>query len=203
MKQILVQITIICSIALALLSGCAQAPEKDIAAAGAAVAETKAFEADRYAPYAYRALQDSLNAAIAEIEKQKSGFALTRNFEKAQKSIAAINALAASVKAEAATKKEAMKTAADTAMAQANRIVLEAKELLKKASKGKEGNPPAFAAYANEIAVVETTLTQASLIKGGGDYLGAVDKAGAGLQKVITVKNELQAAIDKAKGKRR
>jgi hypothetical protein len=95
-----------------------------------------------------------------------------------------------------------MKAEADSSIAQATAAVAVARDLLKKAPKGKEGKE-VLVQISNETAVVESTLVQATALKAANDFLGARDKANAGLEKIVSINEELKNAIAKSKGKRK
>jgi len=76
----------------------------------------------------------------------------------------------------------------------------EAKALLKKAPKGKEGKE-VLEAIQSEINAVETSMTDATNLLNTGKFMEAKDKLTAALQKVNQIKDELNQAIAKKKGK--
>lgn len=182
--------------ALALLSGCAKAPQESIDAAKAAVEAAKEAEADRYLADQFNAAQDSLNAAMTEIEAQNSKFALTRNYDHAKALLESTVAAANAAKDGVAAKKEEIKAEAQSLMAQAQTAVDETKNLLAKAPKGKEGKEVLEQMQA-ELSGAETALTEATSAMDSGDYIGARDKVKAALDKANSLNQELEDAISK------
>jgi uncharacterized protein YpuA (DUF1002 family) len=185
---------------LSLISGCAKAPQQTVDAANAAMEAAKKAEADVYLPDQFKAAQDSLNAAMAEIEAQNSKFALTRNYGKATKLLeAATNAfnLAAS---EVEAKKEQVRTESQQLFTDLQNDLKQAKDLLKKAPKGKEGRE-VLDAIQGELTTVENSLVEITDLMNKGEYMSAKDKLDAGLQKVNSIKDELNNAIAKKMGK--
>jgi hypothetical protein len=186
------------AILLALVVGCAKAPQQAVDAAKAAIEEAKGVEADRYVADVYASAQDSLNAALAEIETQNSKFALTRNYDKAAKCLASALKLAQSAKETAPGKKEEVKAEAEKLTADVTAALAEANKLLKKAPKGKEGREMLEAIKA-DIATVEASLPEAATTLTNGDFLAAKDKLNAALAKVNSIVEELNNAIAKKK----
>jgi hypothetical protein len=194
--KMLVPLVVVC--VLMLVAGCAKAPQTEIDAAKAAVEAAKTAEADRYVADQFNAAKDSLDAAMAEIDQQNAKFALTRNYDKAatllQSAIATANAAAAAV----AANKEQVNIEATDLIAQALTAVTDAKALMAKAPKGKEGKA-ALEAIAADLAAVEASVTGAGAAQTSGDFLTARDKAKAALDKANSLKEELQQAISKKK----
>lgn len=60
------------AVAALMFTSCAKAPEVEINNAKAAVEAVKTIEAARYVPAEFNALQDSLNAALLEVENQNA-----------------------------------------------------------------------------------------------------------------------------------
>ena len=181
---------------VALLSGCAKAPQETIDAAKAAVEAAKAAEADRYLADQFNAAQDSLNAAMAEVEAQNSKFALTRNYDRAKALLESVVSAANAAKDGVAAKKEEVKAETQNLMTQAQTAVEETKKLLAKAPKGKEGKEVLEQMQA-ELSGVETSVADASNAVNSGDFLGAREKLKAALDKANSLSQELNEAISK------
>ncbi len=179
-----------------MFSSCAKVPEVEITNAKAAVEAAKAAEADRYVTAEYRALNDSLNVAMTEIETQKSKFALLRSYKKANAMLANVMTLSNTVKENAGIRKEEVKNQAQQSLAEATTLVAEVKDLITKAPKGKEGKE-ALEAIQNDLVLVEASLGEVSTLINNGDYLTAVDKVKAANDKAASLKTELEEAIAK------
>ncbi len=184
--------------ALALLAGCAKAPQETVDAAKAAVEAAKAAEADRYLADQFNAAQDSLNAAMAEIETQNSKFALTRSYDRAQAQLESAISAANAAKDGVAAKKEEVKAEAQSLLTSATAAVEETKKLMAKAPRGKEGKQ-ALEQMQAELSGVESSLAEATNALGAGDFLGARDKAKAAMDKATSLGQELNEAIAKTK----
>ncbi|HQG45659.1 MAG TPA: DUF4398 domain-containing protein [bacterium] len=186
--------------AMALMLGCAKVPQQELDAAKAALDAAKAAEADRYVPELFNAAKDSLTAATAEIEKQNSKFALFRSFKRAKDLIAKVTTGANDAVAQAAVKKEEVKKEAEGILAQITPAIENVKKLMKKAPRGKEGRA-ALEAINSDLAAVEASVAEVNTAMTNGDFLTARDKAQANLQKLNSLAEELQAAINKKLGK--
>ena len=99
----------------------------------------RAAEADRYVPAEFRVVQDSLNAAMTEIENQKSKFVFFRSYKKVGVKLNNVATLANTVKESAGVQKEEVKIQAQQTLAEATSLVAEVKALIVKAPRGKEG----------------------------------------------------------------
>ncbi len=194
--KMLLPLLVVCL--LALLIGCAKAPQQEIDAAKAAVDAAKAGEADRYAADQFNAAQDSLDAAMAEVDQQNAKFALTRNYDKASQLLKSATESANAAAAAVAANKEQVKTEATDLIAQAQTAVSDAQALMKRAPRGKEGRA-ALEAIAADLSAVETSVAEANAALTGGDFLTARDKSKAALDKANSLKDELQQAISTKK----
>jgi hypothetical protein len=181
---------------LALLSGCAKAPQETIDAAKMALEAAKTAEADRYIADQFNAAQDSLNAAMTEIEAQNSKFALTRNYDRAKALLESAISAANAAKDAVAAKKEEVKAEAQNLMAQAQTAVEQTKSLLAKAPKGKEGKEVLDQMQA-ELSGVESSISEASNAMNSEDFIGARDKLKAATEKANALSQELADAISK------
>jgi hypothetical protein len=181
---------------LALLSGCAKAPQQVVDAANTALQAAEEAQANLYVPDLYNAAKDSLNAAMEEINAQGSKFALTRNYGRAQQLLEAATKAATDAQAAVAVKKEEVKAEAQNLMAQAQTAMEETKNLLAKAPKGKEGKEVLEQMQA-ELSGAETALTEATGAMDSGDFIGARDKVKAALEKANSLNQELADAISK------
>jgi hypothetical protein len=180
-----------------MMIGCAKEPVQELSAAKAAIASAKAAQADRYLAREFAAVQDSLKAAEAEIAKQKAASSLGRNFDKAKATLASVLSLAAPLNAKAVEEKAKVQTETDFAIGKLTAVVSEVKALAKKAPRGKEAKA-LFEARGKDITAVEATLADIKGLKSSGDFMGALDKANAGIAKIESVKTELNAETEKS-----
>ncbi|MGH7496027.1 MAG: DUF4398 domain-containing protein [bacterium] len=181
---------------LAFLAGCAEAPKQAVDATNAALEAAKAAEADRYAADLFNAAKDSLAAAMTEVENQNAKFALTRNYGRAQQLLDSALTGLNNAKDAAAANKEKVKVEADTLAKALAAGIENAKKLMTKAPRGKEGKA-ALEMIQNDISAVEASVAEISTAAASGDYLSARDKAQAGLAKINSIVEELNQAIAK------
>jgi hypothetical protein len=194
-RNVLMTIVALAGMAL-IFTSCAKLPEMEMTNAKAAVDAAKAAEADRYVPAEYRALQDSLNTAMTEVENQKSKFVLFRSYKKVTVKLNNIIAQGNTVKENAGIRKEEVKNQAQQTLAEATTLITEVKDLILKAPKGKEGKE-ALEAIQSDLALVEASLAEVSTLINNGDYLTALDKVKAANDKAASLKAELEEAIAK------
>jgi len=177
-------------------SGCQKVPQAQLDLAKAALDSAKTVQADRYLPAEFNSIQDTFNLAVTTIETMKSQSFWKRNYKEAAAQLDRVKANADVVITNTAAKKEEVKKAAEAAIVEVNALVAENKELIKKAPKGKEGKA-ALEAIQADLTTIESTVTEATGIITQGDYLTANDKLSAAKEKALSIKAELQAAIDK------
>jgi len=142
-----------------------------------------------------------LSAAQAEVEQQNSKFALMRNYDRAAALLNSAVAAFNSAKDAAATNKETVKAEAEALIAQVTTKIEDAKKLMAKAPKGKEGKA-ALELIQGDINAVESGLSEAQTSLTGGDFLTARDKVQAAASKIDSVIGELESAIGKKMGAR-
>ncbi len=196
MKKLVLNLMAISAIVL-LFAGCAKVPEETITAAQAAVDSAKMAEADRYLPQDFMALQDTLKAAMANVEEQKSKFFLSRNYDHAKQMLESVISGAATLKQNTETKKAEVRQAVQDTLAAVQTVLTEDKDLLAKAPKGKEGKA-ALEQIQNDITVIESSLNEVNTLLTNGDFLTAQDKVNAAKQKADSINAELKEAYKKA-----
>jgi len=182
--------------AVALISSCAKVPQAALDAATAALDSAKTVQADVYFPAEFAALNDSLTVMLQNIETQKSKSA--KDFKVIKTNADDIAVKAAELSGNVELKKAEVKTEAETMMADANALLYEAKALVLKAPKGKEGKA-VVEEIKNELTVIETSLTDAqALYDGGTNYMDVVDKVKASTESINGIIAELKEAMTKA-----
>jgi hypothetical protein len=196
MKKNSVYLSIVSASFAVVMLGCAKVPEQELSAAKASLDSARVYEADKYMASDFAAAQDSLKAAITEIEKQKSSNQMSRNYDKAKALLASATTLAQNARSKAADAKQKVQAEVDTLLITAAALISENKDLLAKAPKGKEGKA-VLEAIGSEISAVESNIGEAKALKSSGDLIGARDKANAGIVKLESVKVEIAAAIEK------
>ena len=180
----------------ALMASCAKVPQEALDAAKAALDSAKTVQTDVYFPAEFAALNDSLTVMLQNIETQKSKSA--KDFKAIKVAAEGIALKATELTGNVEAKKAEVKAEAETMMAGAKTALDEAKALLLKAPKGKEGKA-VVEEMKNELTVIETSLTDAqTLFDGGTNYVQVVDKVKAATESINGIVAELKAAMDKA-----
>ncbi|MBN1598042.1 MAG: hypothetical protein JW894_07090 [Bacteroidales bacterium] len=179
-----------------LLASCSKVPQAEIDAANAAIEEAKTAGADIYVHEDYIALQDSLNAVMANIEAQKSKF--IKNYSTLKDQLSGITAYAQEVKQKTETRKAELKTEIENTIAEVKTLVETNRQLILEAPKGKEGTS-ALVAIKDELNAVETSINEANSMLESGEYLTALDKAKAAKEKANSINAELTEVIAKYK----
>jgi len=182
--------------AVALITSCAKVPQEALDAAKAALETAKTAQTDVYFPAEFTALNDSLNVMLQNIEtkKAKTGKDFKAIKANAEAIVTKANELAGNVE----VKKAEVKANAETMMTGAKTLLDEAKALILKAPKGKEGKA-VVEQIKNEITVAETSLTDAqTLFDGGTNYMQVVDKVKATTDSLNGIIAELKEAMTKA-----
>jgi len=181
---------------LVLAVGCAKAPQETVTAVRAVLDSVQVAEVEKYAPEQYKAAKDSLDAALTEIEKQNSKFALTRKYGKAEAQLEASQALARAAAEQAVANKAKMKAEAEDMMAQMQAAIAEAKTLIEQAPRGK-GEAAALESIKNDVAALEMTATEVSNAMAKEDFIGAREMARAGLEKIQGIIIKHRTTIEK------
>ena len=185
--------------AVALITSCAKVPQAALDAAKTAIDSAKIAQADVYFPTEFAALNDQLTVINQDIETQKSKTA--KDFKVVKTNAEAIALQAGELGGKVEAKKAEVKAEAESMMAGATTLLDEAKALLLKAPKGKEGKA-VLEQMKNELTAVETSLADAkTTFDGGTNYVQVVDKVKAATETVNGIIAELKAAIVKAGGK--
>jgi len=184
---------------VAVLSSCGKKPQVEIDATNAAIEAAKTAEAAVYVPAEFTAVQDSMNAVMAEITAQESK--LFKKFGPAKVKLASTLTLANQVAANAVTKKEEVKKEVETLMADIKTVVTENETLMKKAPRGKEG-AAVLEAMKTDMATIAATCTEAQGMYDKGAYMDAKNKAQAAKAKADGINTELKDAIAKVKGRK-
>lgn len=181
---------------VAVLASCGKKPQAEIDATNAAIESAKVAEAPVYLPAEFAAVQDSMNAINAEIAAQESK--LFKKFGPAKLKLEKTLALANQVAANAAVKKEEVKKAVETAIAEMKTVVEENKTLITKAPRGKEG-AAVLEQIKTEMATIETAATEAQGLYDKGSYMDALNKVKASQERAVSINTELKDAIAKVK----
>lgn len=179
-----------------MLAGCSKVPQAEIDKANAAIEAAKTAGAEIYNAESFAALQDSMNVVMEEIEAVKSKF--LKNYGEPKEKLAVIEATATGVEAETVKIIDALKTQIQSTIAEINTILVENRQLISEAPRGKEGTT-ALNAIRNEITMIETSVTEATTMFENADYQGANDRVMASKEKAVAINAELKEVIAKYK----
>ncbi len=125
--------------ACVLVAGCAKSPQQETIAANAAIAAAKTAKAPVFAAEQFKAAQDLITAAEAEMKTQNAKSPFARNYDKARKALieatAAAQAATAAVAANKTKISEEAKALYDKAKAAIDESKKMVEELIKKKNK--------------------------------------------------------------------
>ncbi len=179
---------------VAFLSSCGKAPQAEIDAVNAAIEAAKAAEAEVYVPAEFAAVQDSMNAIMAEVEAQNGK--LLKKFGPVEMKLESALALAGQVAANAGVKKEEVKNEVGTLMTAIATVVEENKTLITKAPRGKEG-AAVLEQIKTEMATIEASIAEAQGMFDNGAFMDALNKVKAAKESADGINTELKDAIAK------
>ena len=165
---------------VAFLAGCGKVPQVEIDAAKAAIEAAKAAEADVYIPVELAAVQDSMNAVLANVEAQKSK--LFKKFGPAKEKLAAVVAMANQAAANAAVKKEEVRKESEKLLNDIKAVTEENGKLILKAPRGKEG-AAVIEQIKADMAAIDATVAEAQDFFNKGAFMNALNKIKAAKEK--------------------
>ena len=180
--------------AVVLLSSCAKVPQAEIDAAKASLEQAKAAQADVYLEPEYLALQDSLNAANAVIEEQKSK--MFGNYKEAKEKLANVSDQATELASKAEVKKEEVKNEVFTAQAEIAQFMTENNQWVEIAPKGKEGKE-AIEAIKSDLSSINTSVEEVNTLMANDQIMAAQTKANAAKLKATEINTELKTVMEK------
>jgi hypothetical protein len=186
-------------LALIALVACAKPPQQQIDTAKAALKAAEEAQADIYAPDSLKAAKDKDAALDAELATQQSKF--FKSYKVATQLTTELQAAADKAKEDAIAGKEQAKKDAEAAIAATETAINEAKEILKKAPKGK-GSTADVKALEGDIANAETAVNDAKTAMTGEKFKEAKEKADGAKATVDNVKAQVEAAIAAKGGKK-
>jgi hypothetical protein len=193
------KVFVLAVVAAFVFTSCAKQPTQEMDAAKAAVQAVQTAKGDVYAKDELNKLKTDLQAAMDEITAQSKKF--FKKYGKAKEMLAKVVTDADAVKAEIPGRIEKAKADAEQAMNDAKASFEAATALLEKAPKGK-GTRADIEAMKADLAGLQTQMTEVQNAMTAEDYFGAKDKAAAIKDKADEIAKQVQAAIDKVRGRR-
>jgi len=181
---------------VAVLSSCGKKPQVEIDAANAAVQAAQTAEASVYLPAEFAAVQDSLNAVMADITAQESK--LFKNFGTAKEKLASVVTLANQVASNAAVKKEEVKAEVANLLTGIKTVIEENGKLIPKLPRGKEG-AEVIEQIKADVATVDTSVVEAQGLFDKGSYMDALNKINAAKEKADSLNAEVKEVLTKAR----
>jgi hypothetical protein len=179
-----------------MFMGCAKVPQTEIDAANAAIQNAVTAGAEKYLPQDFASLKDSMNAVLEGIELQKGK--VFAKYGDAKTKLAAVTTMAGDLVTKTEARIAELKAEVPKKLEEVASLVKETKQLVLKAPKGKEGLA-ALNAIKGEIATAEASMNDVTPLLNSGDVLGASNKVNGLLEKLLSIKKELQDAIAKAR----
>ena len=179
-----------------LFSSCAKFPQTQFDATTAAIQTAKESGADVYVPQVYQALTDSLKSATVKAEVVKAQWFFP-SYKEVNTLLVATMDSAVQAKAKVEVRKAQLKAENDALVVEVKALVDSNIALLSKAPKGKDGKA-ALAAISTDLEVVSYTLTEVENLSSTGDLLGSNSKLKTSKDKALSIKSELETAIEKA-----
>jgi len=177
-------------------AACAKAPQEAIDGAKASLQAATDAEAAKYAPESFRAAEDAINSANAEIAAQSEKFALLRSYDQASQLLTLASEAAEKAKVEAEENREKARVSSEAAIQAAKTAIEAAKAAVDAAPAGK-GTRAEIEAMRSELVAMETALTEASQMFEAKDYLGAQAKAESVRSQAEAISNDVGQAIAK------
>ena len=159
---------------LGFFSGCAKAPDEELAAAKATIKAAQDAEADKYMPNSFQSLQEALVSAEAEITLQNSAFVLSRNYAKAKQLLQNTKDLAAQITAEAPGAKADIIAQVEEGLASAQEQAKETRVDIRRARRSK--SKQVLAQMSADLNAAESAIAQAAADFAAGNILEARDK---------------------------
>jgi len=193
-NRILMGLTAIAMIAI--LTGCGKKPQVEIDATNAAIEAAKAAEANVYLPDEFTAVQDSMNAIMADIEAQEGK--LFKKFGDAKEKLASASALANELASKVETKKEEVKAEAETLLDEIKTVLAENSKLVPKLPRGKEG-AAVIEQIKADLSNVDAAVAEAQTAYDNGAFMDALNKIKAAKAKADGLNEEIKEALTKAR----
>ncbi len=187
-------LSLICVLLAAmLLGGCSSPPDQEMQSAQDAVSQAREMGAEEYVPEQFRALADSLNAAMAEKQEQDEKFALFRSYGDAKMKFEKVQQMAGEVNKKADAQREMVKQEVMAMVDNVGQMVEQAKTALSKAPKGKD-NKAELELIKNELNGLAASYEEARADIENGEFGSAKAKLDSVLEGTQRIIDEITAA---------
>ncbi len=189
-----IKILMVSLVAVSLLTACGKAPVEELNLTKSALDAAVGEGAEQYTPDELKAINDKLEAVMAEIKVQDGKF--FKSYDAAKTQLAAVKVEAEALKGKVVVRKEELKAAADVALSEAQAVVAEAKALLEVAPQGK-GSLADIEAMKNDVAGLEAELAGVQPQIDAGDFIAATEKAHAVSSSALSISGDIKMAQEK------
>ena len=193
-KRVLMGLAII-SMVVALTS-CGKKPQVEIDAVNAAIEAAKSAEAATYLPAEFAALQDSLNSVMTAITAKEGK--MFKNFKAEIARLGEVTALANTVTANVAAKKDEVKAEVSGMMTAIKTVIDENALLIPKLPRGKEG-AAVIEQIKADVATVDAAVAEAQGLFDKGSFMDAMNKIKAAKEKADGLNAEVKEVLTKAR----
>lgn len=189
-----IKILLVSLVAVALLTACGKAPVEELNMTKSAIDAAVGEGAEQYIPEDLKAVNDALDAVMAELKVQDGK--LFKSYDVAKAQLAEVKVNAEALKVKVAQRKEELKAAASTALSEALTAVAEAKALLEVAPQGK-GSLADIEAMKNDVAGLEAELESIQPQIDASEFIAAAEKANAVASQAASISGDIKMAQEK------
>jgi hypothetical protein len=193
-KRVLMGLAIISMVVV--LTSCGKKPQVEIDAVNAAIEAAKSAEADVYLPAEFAALQDSLNSVMTAITAKEGK--MFKNFKSEVARLGEVTALANTVTANVAAKKDEVKAEVSGIMTSITTVIEENAKLIPKLPRGKEG-AAVIEQIKADVATVDAAVAEAQGLFDKGSFMDAMNKIKAAMEKAEGLNAEVKEVLTKAR----
>lgn len=193
-KRVLMGLAIISMVVV--LTSCGKKPQVEIDAVNAAIEAAQSAEAATYLPAEFAALQDSLNSVMTAITAKEGK--MFKNFKAEIAKLGEVTALANTVTANVAAKKEEVKAEVSGMMTAIKTVIDENALLIPKLPRGKEG-AAVIEQIKADVATVDAAVAEAQGLFDKGAYMDAMNKIKAAKEKADGLNAEVKEVLTKAR----
>jgi len=175
-----------------VLAGCKVAPTAQKEAAQAALDSARVLEADRYFAAEFVVLEDSLTAAISNLEAQNALPSGQREFGPIADVLEWVTAEADTLILNVGVRKAEVQAEVEAGVATLTQSVEASKAALAATVKTAR-NRAALEAKQSEITVLESSVAEINTLVANGDFLTAHEKVTAAIEKATALQAQLAA----------
>lgn len=193
-KRVLMGLAIISMVVV--LTSCGKKPQVEIDAVNAAIEAAQSAEAATYLPAEFAALQDSLNSVMTAITAKEGK--MFKNFKAEIAKLGEVTALANTVTANVAAKKEEVKAEVSGMMTAIKTVIDENALLIPKLPRGKEG-AAVIEQIKADVATVDAAVAEAQGLFDKGAFMDAMNKIKAAKEKADGLNAEVKEVLTKAR----